>query len=225
MSYTISSRLTLGIAAHVFPGENSIVFGRSFPTDSGSFGAFAQTNVFNFSGSAVSLGVLATPIDHFNVAISGRYGFSMHVHQGDSTTLHDANVPNRISVSLAYDGIPGTVLSTRFNKENWSSMRDLGTAGLSVFDATEYAAGLETPGPKFNSIPVAVRLGFRARELPFGIGALQVRETQINGGLGIPLSQGRVALDVSIAHAIRSANVGLSETGWIFSLGVAIKPY
>ena len=225
MSWTFSSRLTVGAAIHVFPGQNHIVFGRAFPSDSTSFGAFAQTSTFNYSGSAVSFGLIATPIDHINIGVSGRYGFSMHVHEGDSTTVGEANVPNRISFSGAYDGITGTILSVRYGTEKWSAMRGLGSAGLSVFDATEFSAGVETGGPRISAIPIAVRLGYRARQLPFGVGAQQVRETEFTGGVGIPLSSGRAALDLSIAHALRSANVGLSETGWIFSLGIAIKPY
>ena len=225
MSWTFSSRLTVGAAIHVFPGQNHIVFGRAFPSDSTSFGAFAQTSTFNYSGSAVSFGLIATPIDHINLGVSGRYGFSMHVHEGDSTTVGDANVPNRISFSGAYDGITGTILSARYGIEKWSAMRGLGSAGLSVFDATEFSAGVETGGPRISAIPIAVRLGYRARQLPFGVGAQQVSETEFTGGVGIPLSSGRAALDLSIAHALRSANVGLSETGWIFSLGIAIKPY
>ena len=225
MSWTFSSRLTVGAAIHVFPGQNHIVFGRAFPSDSTSFGAFAQTSTFNYSGSAVSFGLIATPIDHINLGVSGRYGFSMHVHEGDSTTVGEANVPNRLSVSGAFDGITGTILSVRYGTEKWSAMRGLGSAGLSVFDATEFSAGLETGGPRIGAIPIAVRLGYRARQLPFGVGAQQVRETEFTGGVGIPLSSGRAALDLSIAHALRSANVGLSETGWIFSLGIAIKPY
>jgi len=224
MSYTFSDKLTIGVGVHVFPGENQVVFGRSFPSDSTSFGAFQSTNTFNYSGSAVSFGVVATPIQHFNIGLSGRRGFSMHMHQGDSTTLGDANVPNRGSVSLAYDGMPGTILSARYGFEDWSAMKGLGGAGLAVFDATELSAGIETGGPKVNSITMPVRLGFRTRTLPFGVGSEQVRETEISAGGGIPLSQGRVALDLTLAHAQRSANVGYAESGWILSVGVAIKP-
>jgi hypothetical protein len=225
MSYTLSDKLTIGAAVHVFPGENRVLFGRAFPSDTTSFGAFAQTNTFNYSGSAISLGVVTTPFKHINLAASGRYGFSMHVHQGDSTTLGDANVPNRFSLSGAYDGMPGTILAARYGVEDWSAMKGLGTPGLSVFNATEFAAGLETGGPKISSITMPVRLGYRVRTLPFGVGTQQVRETEINGGVGVPLSQGRVALDLSLAHALRTANIAYAETGWIFSLGIAIKPY
>ncbi|MFI5245803.1 MAG: hypothetical protein ACHQQR_11285 [Gemmatimonadales bacterium] len=104
-------------------------------------------------------------------------------------------------------------------------MRGLGSAGLSVFDATEYSAGIETAGPRMSASQSAVRLGFRSRQLPFGIGAQAVRETEFNGGVGIPLSAGHASLDLGIARAKRSALAGLSETGWIFSVGIAIKPY
>ena len=226
ISWTFSPKLTVGAGLHVFPGENRVVFGRAFPNDTTSFGAFSQTNTFNFSGSAVSFGLIATPFTHLNIGLSARLGFSMHVHQGDSTTLGDAKIPNRVSVSAAFDGIGGTILSARYGNEQWSSMRGLGSPGLSIFDANEFSAGLETAGPKFNSIPMAVRLGVRDRTLPFGFGTQQVHETEVNAGLGVPLSQGRAALDLTLAHALRSAgNTGYSETGWIFSLGIAIKPY
>lgn len=224
MSYTFSDKLTIGVGVHVFPGENQVVFGRSFPSDTTSFGAFQSTNTYNYSGSAVSFGVVATPFQHINIGLSGRRGFSMHMHQGDSTTLGDANVPNRGSVSFAYDGMPGTILSARYGFEEWSAMKGLGSQGLAVFDATEFSAGIETGGPKVNSITMPVRLGFRTRTLPFGVGSAQVRETEISAGGGIPLSQGRVALDLALAHAQRSANVGYTESGWILSVGVAIKP-
>ena len=226
-SYSISPRLTVGAGVHVFPGQNHMLFGRAYPADSTAFGAFSQTNTFNYSGSAVSFGVIAIPIEHVNLGVSGQYGFSMHVHEGDSTTLGDARVPNRMSYSIAYDGFPGSILSARYATENWSAMRGLGSAGLSVFDATEFAAGLETPGPRINSaIPLAVRLGYGARQLPFGVGTEQVKETQVNGGVGIPLSGGRVALDLSLAHFLRTAsNVSLTEKGWILSVGISIKPY
>ena len=149
----------------------------------------------------------------------------MHVHQGDSTTLGDANVPNRLSFSAAYDGMPGTIISARYGTEEWSALRGLGSPGLTVFDATEFSTGVETGGPKLGAVPMAIRVGYRARQLPFGIGTQQVRETEITGGVGIPLSQGRAALDLTLAHALRSANVSLAETGWVFSLGIAIKPY
>jgi hypothetical protein len=226
MSYTISPRLTVGLGVHVFPGENRIIFGRSFPQDTVEFGSFAQTNTFNYSGAAVSYGIVATPIDHINLGVSGRYGFSMHVHQGDSTTLGDARVPNRISISGAYDGIGETIISARYQAEGWSAMRGLGSPGLSIFDSREAAVGVETSGPKMGGVPIAVRLGYRDRGLPFGVGPLQVTEREITGGLGLPFSAGRTALDISIAHAARSApTLGTAETGWILSVGIAIKPY
>lgn len=225
MSWTFSDKLTVGGAVHVFPGQNQVLFGRAFPSDSVSFGAFAQSSIYNYSGSAISLGVMAQPFEHVTVGASGRFGFSMHVHQGDSTTIGDANVPNRLSVSAAYDGFPGTLLSARFATEQWSAMKGLGSAGLGVFDATEFAAGVETPGPAIGVIPMAVRLGFRSRTLPFGLGTQQVRENEVTGGVGIPLSSGHAALDLTLARAVRSANVGLTETGWIVSVGISIKPY
>ncbi len=226
MSYTFSPKLTIGVGIHQFPGGTQSLYGRTFPADSTAFGAFAQTSSFNFSGSAMSFGMLATPFTHWNFGLSGRVGFTMRLHRGDSTTLAEAKVPNRFSVSAAFDGITGTILTARFASEQFSAMNGLSAHDLTIFDSKEYAGGLETAGPKFGGVPSAVRLGFRSRGLPFGVGTSQVTENSFTGGIGIPLSLGRAALDISLARASRSApSIALSEKSWILSVGVSIKPY
>ncbi len=222
ISYSIGKDYHVGLGVHVFPGENRTRIGRSF-ADSLQIGSFSQENTFNFSGSAVSLGLLATPAPQWNLALTGRLGGAMKIRQGDSTVIGSARVPARWSGSIAYLGIPGSALAAHYVTEQWSSLRGLGSQGLPIHDATEFGAGAEIAGPKLSGAPLQMRLGVRARDLPFSLDASKVREQSLMGGVGLPISGGRGSADLSISRARRTAG-GVSETGWIVSFGLGIRP-
>ena len=223
VSYRITDKLHLGLGVHVFPGENRTLLGRDFD-DSLKIGSFTEANIYNFTGSAVSFGFLATPLAHLNVAASARFGGVMTMRDGDSTVVGSGSVPGRFSVSLAYEGFSGSSLSVRYASEHWSSMRGLGSPGLGIQNVGELDGGVEFAGPKIASVPSAVRFGFRSRDLPFfAVGTRPVSEQTLTAGAGIPLAAGRGALDIALARAHRSSG-DLRETGWILSVGVSIKP-
>jgi hypothetical protein len=222
IAYSFGPKFHVGFGLHVFPGENRTLIGRAF-TDTVQFGAFNQANIFNFSGSAVSFGVLAVPVSHFTLAASGRVGGVMHMRAGDSTVVGTAHVPDRWSASAAYDGFGGSVFAVRYATEKWSSMRGLGSPGLPINDATEFSAGGEIAGPKVSGVPMALRLGYRSRDLPFSLDATKVKEQSATAGLGIPFSNGRGSADLSGAPTRRSAG-DARETGWILSFGIGIRP-
>ena len=100
MSWTFSSRFTIGARGPRVPGRRtaSCSAARSRRTRRRSARSRRPTRSTSADRRCRS-GMIVTPIKHINFGISGRYGFSMHVHQGDSTTLGDAKVPNRLSVS------------------------------------------------------------------------------------------------------------------------------
>jgi hypothetical protein len=222
LSYRITDRLHLGLGVHVFPGQNRTLLGRNFD-DSLKIGGFTEASLYNFTGSAVSFGVLAVPLAHLSIGVSARLGGNMTMRNGDSTVVGSATVPSRWSVSGAYEGFAGSALSVRYGSERWSSMKGLGSAGLGIHDTNELDAGVEFGGPKVASIASAVRLGYRSRDLPFSPGADPVAERSLVAGVGVPLAAGRGVIDLSLAHARRTIGT-LSETGWILSLGFAIKP-
>ena len=222
MSYRVNDNLHFGLGLHVFPGQNRTLLGRDF-ADSLKIGSFTQASIFNFSGTAISFGVLSTPVPHLNVGLSTRVGGAMKLRMGDSTVIGRASVPNRWSLAAAYDGFSGSALAVRYARENWSSMRGLGSPGLAIRDAAEFAAGVELAGPRLSGIPSAMRLGFRSRDLPFDVGAQKVAERALSAGVGIPFAAGRGAFDLSLVRARRTSGA-LSETGWIVSAGIAIKP-
>ena len=221
-AWSFSNTFHVGAGIHVFPGENRTVLGRDF-ADSLQIGSFTQANSYNFSGSALSLGVLAVPVPHLNLALAARFGGSMHMRLADTAEVGSASVPGRWSLSAAYDGFSGSMIAMRFSHENWSALRGLGSSGLTVRDVSDLSAGIEFAGPKIEGIASAVRAGFRSRDLPFGVGSEPARESALTAGVGVPFGAGRGAADLTLARAHRTSG-GAEETGWILSIGFSIRP-
>ena len=222
VSWAFSPRLHVGLGLHAFPGENRLQIGRSFG-DSSKLGSFDTVSTVTYGGTAVSVGFLAMPVPHLNLAGTLRLGGKMNSRLGDSTVLGEARIPQRWSTSLAYDGIPGSAFAVRFAAERWTDMNGLGSKGLPVFDATDLSVGGEVSGPRVGGIGSAIRAGWRTRELPFGAEQQQVKEQSFTFGAGIPLAYGRTMLDLGAVRARRTAG-SWSETGWILSVALSIRP-
>jgi hypothetical protein len=222
VSWSVSPRFHVGLGVHAFPGENRLEIGRAFG-DSSLLGKFDTVSTVTYGGSAVSVGFMALPVPHVNVAAALRLGGTMQTRAGDSTVLSEARIPTRWSASVAYDGIPGSAFAVRYASEKWTDMSGLGSKTLPVFDATDLSVGGEVGGPKIGGVGSAIRAGWRSRQLPFGAPQGQVKEASYTFGAGIPLAFGRTMLDLGAVHARRTAG-SWSETGWIVSVALSIRP-
>ena len=220
-SYWINARVQVGLGVHGLTGENRLSFGRSFPVSTG-VGGVEQRTTINYSGRAVSMGVIFLPTKVVAVGASARLGGGMNARQ-DDLALADAKVPDRIGLTVAFTGIPNTTIAARVEHTGWSSMRDLGTANMSVFDATDMGLGLEVVGPRIGGAPSYARLGVRDRGLPFGVNGQQVGERSFSGGIAIPVARGRGQFDISLQRASRSA-AGAKEKALFLSIGLGIRP-
>lgn len=220
-SYALHPRLQLGAGVHVLSGENRIEFGRAFP-DSTGLGSIAQSSVVNYSGRAFSAGLMSRPVDGLVVAASARFGGTLD-SEIDGEDLAEGAPPSRYGVGLSWVGIPATVLSVRYDRTAWTDMRDLVSDTLPLFDASELSFGAELAGPRLFGGPTAVRLGFRDRDLPFGVAGEQVSERSLSGGLALPLARGRAQMDLALQRSTRRA-AGVTERSWFLGVGLGIRP-
>jgi len=74
--------IQLGIAGHVFTGQNRLLFSQTFP-DSLRFIPVSQVSNLDYTGSAVSGGVVIRPTSVFSLALSGRKGLDLNARTGD----------------------------------------------------------------------------------------------------------------------------------------------
>lgn len=221
LGYVIHPRLQVGLGLHGIAGENRTEFIRQFPDTSG-VGALQQLSSIGFSGSAVSFGAVATPLDKLVLAASMRAGGAMSVEE-NRNTVATASVPTRYGLGVSWLAVPGAWLSGRVEQVRWSDMQGLGSGALVVFDATELGLGVDVLGPRISGVNTVVRAGIRDRNLPFAVNGNQVDERAYSFGIGIPVARGRSQLDLAVQRAARTT-AGASERSWFVSLGFGIRP-
>lgn len=221
VGYVVSSKLQVGLGLHGYAGENRTTFNRVFPDTTG-VGGLSQSAAFGFAGTAISAGIVTIPRDGFVIAASVRTGGALTLEE-NSNEVGRGSVPTRFGVGVNWLAVPGAAFSARIDRTMWSEMEGLGTAAVSVFDATELAVGTDILGPKIAGSNVLVRAGVRDRTLPFGLNGNQIRERATTFGIGLPVGRSRAQLDLAAQRAMRSG-AGIEERGWFVSVGLGIRP-
>ena len=235
LAYAPTRRFQVGLAGHVFSGENRIVIEQRFP-DTVRFSGARQESDLSYGAYGLSAGAMLRLATHLGIGASVRVGGDMDAQTGD-TVISTGKLPMRYGASVSYAGISGVALSARANFDEWSSMESMRGTGsrMRAFDSWDYGVGADISGPTIARRNIAVRIGARYRGLPFGAGTSatvdpsKVNELTLAGGFGIPLGIGRSQLDVGIARASRKAeNAAVtgnaSESAYILSFGVRVRP-
>lgn len=227
VGYTPNQKVQIGLGGHVFTGRNRDSFLQTFP-DTLKLSSISQTTSLDFSGFGVSAGVLFKPSRVFGIGISGLKGAKISTHAGD-TLVSEANIPDRISAGISYEGIPGSSISARVSRELWSKLNGLaGSTGSKATDAWDSGVGVEALGPSISARQTIFRLGARYRTLPYEAANEQVNELAFSGGFGAQFFRNRAAFDFGIEYATRKSDASslsaLKEKAYIFSFGLRVRP-
>lgn len=225
LAWTPASWIRIGVAGHVISGSNRLRSTEAFD-DSARFAAIADTQTVTYVGSALSAGVNVFAGRYAAFGVAYRHGNSMSVKHQD-TTLATANVPNALSLSAAFIGIKGTMLSVRTQRNDWTRMDGLGSDSLAITNNWDTSIGADVLGPHVGSHVLTVRAGGRWRDLPFGLTNSVIKEKTFNGGLGTLLAGGRLGVDFAAIRSIRtpvSNSVPFRESAWTMSFGVTVRP-
>lgn len=220
-AYQIIPALRIGVAGHVYTGENRLDITRTF-ADS-IFASFAQHSTIGYSGSAMSGGIEAEPVHGLWLAATGRLGGPITSSRND-TTLSRAYIPNSYGGGVEITAIGGLLLAARAEWTGWSTMNNLGAGDVTGFDGWDFGVGAEASGPTLFGSSMPLRLGFRHRTLPFGVGGKQVTENAVAAGFGLPIAGDRSRFDFGVQRASRSANVAGKEHAWTISAGLFVRP-
>jgi hypothetical protein len=225
VAWTPRSWIRVGVGGHAITGDNRLRSTQQFD-DSARFAAIVDTTTITYVGTAVSAGATLFIRNAVGLAASFRKGGTMTVKHGD-TTLSKANVPDRMSFSLAYIGIRGTTIAARTSKETWTDMQGLGSPTMPINDGWDTSVGADVLGPRFGQRAIQVRAGARWRTLPFGLATSEIREKSASFGLGTLFARGRIAVDATVIRALRdpvSSALELRESAWTVSTGLTIRP-
>lgn len=223
--FGFSQKIQVGIAGHVYTGQNRVLFSQVFP-DSVKFSNVSQTSTLGFTGFAGSAGILFRPGRNIGFGLSGRKGAKIEANRADSA-VSKADVPDRLSAGVSYEGIPGSSISAHVSRELWSSMNGLGSSAANAVDTWESGIGVESLGPRIAQRQVVLRVGGRYRTLPFTAAEHDVKELSFAAGIGAQFFRNRAAFDISLERAARSVDgngIDAKERSYILSFGLRVRP-
>ena len=219
--------LYIGLGLSAITGRNAVNTIETFKDS--AFADFTSDRVLSYSGSAVTAGVqLLSASTQTVFGFSYRMGNALKMKSLDST-LARGEVPNRLGASVAFTGIEGTILSVRVAQDQWSSMTPMlanAATGEKAHDSFEVGGGAELTGPKLMGQTFMVRLGMRARTLPFEAAGKEVSEKTASIGSGANFGGGRMSADFALLRQWRSADLpsSITERAWTFSLSLTARP-
>ncbi|MEO7038682.1 MAG: hypothetical protein ABI186_01475 [Candidatus Elarobacter sp.] len=222
LAFSVLPKLSVGIAGHVYTGQNRLAITREFQDTSTAI--FSQSSSLSYTGHSVSAGISFRPISTLSLGVSGDAGGTMHSFRND-TTLSNARVPKRFGFGGLYGGISGLLLSANAEWNGWSALNGLGDADAHAIDGWDYGVGAEVRAPALFGQEIPVRIGYRHRILPFEAAGEAVHETDYSAGIGIPIRRGASRIDFSLTRSNRTANVpDVTEHAWILSAGFFVRP-
>lgn len=221
LGFLLLPNLSIGVAGHVLAGQNRLLITREFADT--NYAVFRQGSTLSYSGHSLSAGISWRPLPVLSLGVSGNTGGTMRSSRND-TSLTSARAPKRLGFGTVFGGLTGILLSANAEWNGWSSMNGLAESEIKAVDGWDWGVGAEARLPSMFGAEYPVRLGYRHRILPFEASELPVHETDYSVGLGIPINRGRSRVDLSVARAIRSANLDVSEHAWILSAGFFVRP-
>ena len=222
LAYRAMPTLSIGIGVHALTGESRTERQLIVP-DSAQFIPALERRSFGYSGNGVSLGATWRPVTSLGLGVSARTGGSVSAESND-TTLSTADYPTRAGASVEFTGLRGITLAGALGWSGWSNMESLSLTGAPVRDTWEYGVGLEGRGPSLFGVDPALRVGYRIRDLPYGLpDGSDVSENGLSMGFGLPVAGGRGMLDITVERLIRDAPGVVRERAWSLGLGMLLR--
>ncbi|HZS58670.1 MAG TPA: hypothetical protein VFA43_05335 [Gemmatimonadaceae bacterium] len=225
-AWAFGSWLAIGGGLDLFTGENRLLQEVTVTdTIPNQYQQSQFKNTLSYEGIGASGGITVRPVKWLGVAGSFRYGGGITVREGDSSSVAHGLIPGRWGAALLLNPLQGLLIAARYDWEEWSRLTTLGHGDLQAQNGGGWSIGADVEGPKLgNQRYITLRLGGGNRPLPYVLAGTPIRETDLSGGVGIPLLAQRSVLDVSITHAARTPVLGINESAYILSVGLTIRP-
>ena len=223
-AYRLGQRWVVGAGAHIITGSNRVEARRTFSDT--LYARSVQRAELSFAGFGVSLGVVGQIGNRLTVSAMAR-------SDGRASMDLDSVEVAKIDLPLSLGGAARLRVSPKLHAgghvlyRRWGSadedLRALG--GTGSFNTVEAAGGLEfTPDPR-RPFRRPIRLGVRYAQLPFPLtSGEQPTEFGVTLGSGFSFAQDRAVVALALERAWRDQSDAYSETAWIVTAGVTVRP-
>lgn len=201
--------LSLGVSGERLTGSlrQSIDRRFSFVLETGGdpLASYRQQSIWSYSGWRMTLGAGLELSDRLRVSGSYRWSGELEADRQEEDAVQRFDMP--VELSLGASARPGGPWLLTAGG-GWSSWSDAATDLVRnvASDALWGGAGIEFRGFEPGDLPLRLRLGGRAAELPFHLsGAEQAVERALTLGVGSSFARGRTELDMALEIGSRGS--------------------
>ncbi|MGH7516710.1 MAG: hypothetical protein ACREOC_04470 [Gemmatimonadales bacterium] len=223
-AYRLGQRWVVGAGAHIITGSNRVEARRTFADT--NYARSVQRAELSYAGFGVSIGVLGQFGEALTVSAMARSDGRVSLDR-DSTEVAKVDLPITIGGAARLRISPKLHVAGQALYRNWSTANDdlVGLGGTGAANTIEASGGLEfTPDPR-RPLRRPIRLGVRYAELPFPLAAgASATEYGVSLGSGLSFAADRAAIGLSLERAWRDQGDAYSETAWIVTAGVTVRP-
>jgi len=233
-SARLSGTLAIGAAFHFLAGSNRLSSRRYW--EDTSYHSPSESAELSYSGIGVSVGALWQPVRSVQLAASFRHDGSLTVDRDSTgvgqvliptTTIGVVRMPTTVSAALRLTPSPRFSLTASGSSRNWSvadsSLKSQGAPGAR--NTTEFTGGIELYRDLKRPNLYPLRLGFRTATLPFLLASdPQPKESSFSIGTGRRFAADRGGFDLAVQRVSRSQGSGYTETAWLVTIGLSVRP-
>ena len=225
VSYLAGPKLDLGAAFHVLTGVNRMEQTRTFSDT--AFLSSEQSAELSYAGVGLSVGAVYRPNARLGLAASIRTDNKASLDR-DSTNVDAIDLPYTFAAGFQLQASSRLLAAGQATVRTWSAANSdlLEQGGLGAKNTLELNAGLEYAGDPRAPWRRPIRVGFHYNQLPFLLtaGGEQPTELGFSIGTGTRFAGQRGGIDIAIEKNWRSAGSDYKESGWLFILGISVRP-
>ncbi len=221
--YMINRRWAVGGALHLITGSTRNRIRRVF--EDSLYQSFRDSTEVSFDGVGFSLSVMGDLTRTLSVALYLRSDGNANITI-DSTDAGQVDLPYTVSAGLMWKPSPLLSIGGQGTFQTWSAMNSdiLERGGLGSFNTFQVALGSEW-GWKGSPTALPIRFGLRYGTLPFPlVPGPQPTEIAVSLGTGLQFGGGKASLDLAGEYVKREQGPDWSETSWLLSAGIEIRP-
>lgn len=225
-AWGVGPTLTVGAGLHAVTGSNRLIIRRGFGDS--AYQPVRESAELEYGTFGVSAGVWSKPSPTLALAFTARYDGTSGVEVDSSgVSLADVGLPATLAGGALWTASPRLTVGGQATWRGWGradeGVKDLG--GVGAKHTIEVAGGLEYYRNQAEPLRFPVRAGVRWGQLPFPLlPGGQGSEFGISVGTGTRFAANRGGFDLALERVWRSEGSNHSETAWLLSAGVSVRP-
>ena len=221
VAYRVTPELSLGLGFHHYLGSARLTSQRLY--DSLSYDQVIEQSITEYSGTGVSVGMLAS-IRGFDLSVSARVNGSLRSSNTSGLTVY-THLPVMLGVGLRVAPVPGVFIAGSFEYAGWHAANAdlIATAHDGSRNTMSIGVGAEALSVTLLGLHTPLRIGYRWRQLPFLSLGRGIDESGVSGGFGINFARDRTTLDIGVEHGSRSTSAEKEAFNSVF-VGLTVRP-